>query len=87
MALSILVGRQPDVVVTRRTILSINKVSDTSDIILHAIESMHATRMCIDLKLISASLANIVAVLVVKFDTIEANVEQIAVGRIQIYLE
>ena len=87
MSLSVLVRGQPDVVVTCRLVLPINKVIGMPDIVLHPLQCVNTSWVSIDPKLVSASAAHIVAILVVELDPIEADVEKIAVRGIQVDLE
>ena len=87
VTLGVLVGGQPDVVVACCLVLPIDKVVSMPDIVMHPFQCVHASRIRIDSQLVFASAAHIVAVLVVELDSVEADVEEIAVRRVQVDLE
>ena len=85
--LGVLVRRQPDVVISIRSVLAINEVVHNSDIVTHALQGVNSSWVGIDPALVSSSTADIEAVLVVDLDPIETNVKEVTVRRIQVELE
>ena len=67
--------------------MSINQIIDDSDVISHALERVDTLWVRIDLHLVSPCLADIIAILVDKLDSVQPNVEQVTVSRVQVQFE
>ena len=58
-----------------------------ANILAHTIKRMYSSWVCIDFQLISPSLGHIIAILIVKLNSIETDVEKVAMSGIKVELE
>jgi len=74
-------------IITICTILTVDEITYMSDIIAHTIKGMYSSRISVHAKLVFFGLTYIIAVLVVELDSIESDIEEVAVRRVQVDLE
>lgn len=84
MALGVLVGGEPDMIVTHGLVLAVDQVSNDANVIVHTLKGVHTRGVSVDSTLVSSRTTHIVPILVKQLDSIQANVEEVAMSGVEV---